>query len=118
MGYTGLGHWGESDEAADFVFSYQKAKSPKTKQNVIDRELKNFANDYNTPGSVNIVLAMEGDIVLKSDLSVAQLRKLRKLLKTLIGECSEKHKDSWYSEEARIEHYNAYVRLLKVVEKN
>ena len=116
MGYFGLEHWGDSDEAADFVSVYQTAKSPKSKQNVIDKELKNFANDYNTPGSVNIALAIEDGILQTSDLNVVQLNKLRKLLKKLIDECSEKRKDLWHSEKARIEHNDAYIRLLKVVE--
>src|SRR3990167_1114815 len=54
MGFMGLLHWVESDECADFRYTILKTVSE-----LCEKELKNKANEYNTPGWVNIALLVE-----------------------------------------------------------
>ena len=114
----GMSHWNDSDGAADFVYIYKKATTPAQRRKVIDTELKDFANSYNTPGSVNIALAMEDGIVRKTDLNANQLNKLRALLADLKTKSSAKLKNEWDNESGRLEHHEAYKRLLKHMNKN
>ena len=111
----GLNHWGESDGAADFVYTYKEATTMAKRRKLIDTELKDFANNYNTPGSVNIALAIEGGILRKEDLTEVQLYTLRDLLTELKVKSSAKYRKEWSDESGRIEHNNAYKRLLKAV---
>lgn len=59
MGYMGLTHWSESDNAADFHYSVSEAKSLKGVITGFTKELKNEANCYNTCGAINIALVVE-----------------------------------------------------------
>lgn len=111
----GMNHWEESDNAADFVTSYKEATTLTKRRTLLDEELKNFANFCNTPGSVNIALAMEDGIVRKTDLTAKQLNKLSELLTDLKLKSSAKFKKEWDGESNRLVHNEAYKRLLKVV---
>lgn len=51
MGFMGLKHWVESDNAADF-----HARLSASLNKLVKDELKNKANKYNTPGYVNVLL--------------------------------------------------------------
>ncbi|MEI6598062.1 MAG: hypothetical protein WCL22_03375 [bacterium] len=113
-----MDHWQESDGAADFVFVYKEATTMAKRRKIIDTELKDFANNYNTPGSVNIALAMEDGIVRKDDMTETQRYRLRDMLHELKDASSAKFKENWEDEGTRIEHNNAYKRLLKHVNKN
>lgn len=115
MGYMGLNNWQDSDEAADFVFVYKEAKTTPERRKIIDEELKNSANMVNTPGSVNIALAMEAGIVRKTDLTAKQIKTLAKLLSELESNSSPETSDDWGDEKNRIMHNNAYKRFLEVV---
>jgi hypothetical protein len=115
MGYTGLDNWQESDEAADFVFVYKKAKTTLERRKIIVKELKNSANTFNTPGSVNIALAMEAGIVRKTDLTLGQIETLMKLLSKLESNSLPEKSDDWGDEKNRTMHNDAYKRLLEVV---
>ena len=115
MGYMGMDHWQESDGAADFVFVYKEATTMSKRRKIIDTELKDFANNYNTPGSVNIALAMEDGIVRKDDLTAKQTNKLRELLADLKMKSSAKYRDEWNNEDGRLKHHEAYKRLLKLI---
>ena len=92
MGYMGMDNWEDSDCAADFVYAYKKASTMAQRRKLIDVELKDFANSYNTPGSVNIALAMEGGVVRRDDLTAKQLNKLRRMQDTRTYEYAEKLK--------------------------
>jgi len=66
MGFFGLSHWADSDEAADFRHTLLQALNKKSKaaqkqvvNRVVEKELDNMANCYNTPGFVNLALCME-----------------------------------------------------------
>ena len=64
MGYMGLSHWVESDNAADFRYTIMEAlkrkKGGKAKaQRLIRKEMKLVDNQFNTDGSVNVALVME-----------------------------------------------------------
>ena len=115
MGYMGLNHWEESDNAADFVFLFEKAKTKAQRHKVIDKELEEFGNSYNTPGSVNIALAIEDGKVGLDDLKPKHLERMQELLGELKNTSSAKYKEEWGSESNRLEHYEAYKRLLKVI---
>lgn len=115
MGYMGMNHWEESDGAADFVFIYKKATTMAKRRKIIDTELKDFANSYNTPGSVNIALAMEDGIVRKDDLTAKQTNKLRELLADLKLKSSSKYREEWCDDAGRMEHNQAYTRMLKFI---
>jgi hypothetical protein len=101
MGFMGLSSWVDSDNAADFRYVLQQqfkkfAKDPaalkRAVREVVDLELKDMANDFNTPGMVNLALCIEseGDLgnpeyedpglpVFSNLLTVAQLQKASKL---------------------------------------
>ena len=49
MGFMGLGHWSESDDAADFRGSLQEAIMKLTR-----KQLGHKANEFNTSGDINI----------------------------------------------------------------
>ena len=101
MGFLSLLHWVDSDNAADFRHILQEqftefAKDPaalkRAVRGVVSHELKDMANDFNTPGFVNLALVMEsegdpGDMeyedpglpVFSNLVSVPQLQKASKL---------------------------------------
>ncbi len=51
MGFMGLNHWGQSDEAADFREALALHVN-----SAFMKELKNESNMYNTPGWLNALL--------------------------------------------------------------
>ena len=57
MGFMGLNHWVESDMAADFRAGLIHDLLKATR-----KELKNKANEYNTPGYMNIALLIEDNM--------------------------------------------------------
>jgi len=101
MGFMGLSSWVESDGAADFRHVLQKqfekfAKYPpglkRAIREVVSLELKDMANEYNTPGMVNLALCIEsegdpGDAeyedpglpVFSTMLTIPQLQKASRL---------------------------------------
>jgi len=54
MGYMGLSHWCDSDNAADF-----RSELLSNMANTLKKELKHTDNEYNTPGFLNVALVME-----------------------------------------------------------
>jgi len=113
----GLNRWQESDNAADFVFGYKEANSKVERRKLIDKEFDETGNSYNTPGVVNIALALEDGIVRKDDFTVKQIHKLRNDLTILKLKSSEKFKNEWGDEDNRLMHNDAYSRFLKLVRK-
>lgn len=97
----GLDSWVESDCAADFRYVLQKqfanfAKDPaalkRAVREAVDNELADMANEYNTPGYLNLALCIEaegdpGNIeyddpglpVFSTFLTVAQLQRASRL---------------------------------------
>lgn len=75
MGFMGLDHWCSSDNAADF-----RGGLLDTMAEALEKELKETANCYNTPGFINVALVMED--------------------KTLFGKI-EKHDRSYFYEVAQ-----------------
>jgi hypothetical protein len=62
MGFFGLNHYGDSDEAWDFWYDIQKAKGNKPKiKKLIAKELRNHTNEFNTDGFINIALYLESE---------------------------------------------------------
>lgn len=54
MGYMGLDHWIDSDNASDF-----RSKVEDVIANVFAKHLDYTSNEYNTPGAVNVALVAE-----------------------------------------------------------
>lgn len=100
MGFFGLASWVESDAAADFRYVLQQQfhkfggdekKLKRAIQNVVENELDDMANAYNTPGFVNLALCLEdeggendpnysdGLSVFSKYLTIAQLRRADRL---------------------------------------
>jgi len=97
----GLSNWVESDGAADFRYVLQNqfekfAKDPaalkRAVRAVVDLELKDMANNWNTPGYVNLALLIEAEgeepnpeyedrglPVFSNLLTIAQLQTASKL---------------------------------------
>ena len=130
MGFFGLKHWGESDETADFRWSLLNALARKQAgarkaavRKLVDMELKDMANCYNTPGFINLALCLEvegndassydeefpnGLPVFSDLLTVAQLRKTEKLF--------SKHLQEWdpdFTDRLKELHVLVYRLLLK-----
>ena len=101
MGFMGLSSWVESDCAADFRYTLQKqfekfsthpVALKQAIREVVDSELADMANEYNTPGYLNLALCIEaeGDTgnpeyedpglpVFSTFLTVAQLQRASRL---------------------------------------
>lgn len=94
----GLKHWGESDDAADFKITLEEAVSK-----LVKKELRHFANEYNTSGAVNIALMLEDGIISIKLIEAPLIKVLLEQLNRLL----EDRLDS--------EHRRAYKRLIKFV---
>lgn len=116
MGYMGLSHWGESDDAAGFRFTLQKEfekhKKPadlkKAVRALVMKELKEDGGSYNTDGPVNVALVMEDEGVVSEPfeegdpedktpefsklLSKKEFQAILKGLDRLIKSCGPKDK--------------------------
>lgn len=136
MGFFGLKHWGESDEAADFRYTLLRALATKRKKDrtlvvrkCVSSELDNMANCYNTPGFINLALCLEvegqdggneeyamdcpdGLPVFSDLLTATQLRKAEKLF--------SKHLKEWdpdFTDRLRELHVVVYRKLRGLVTK-
>lgn len=98
MGFMGLNHWVESDNAADFRW-----KINSTVQKLIEKELKNLDFDYNTPGPINIALLIEGGSIVYGMITAEQTEEVLTYLKKI-----KEDSNDFKSE---------FTRLLKSVEK-
>ena len=90
MGFMGLSHWADSDNAADFKSELEtrlweivlsNTDTQREIKNLIDSELSDEANKYNTPGPINIALLVEADIIPKSVLTKKQVQLILQKLK-------------------------------------
>jgi hypothetical protein len=115
MGFTGLSHWVNSDGAADFRYILQqqfkrfakdKKKLKLAIRKVVDKELDDMANEWNTPGMVNLALCMEvedtddykyeddsGLPVFSKYLTVTQLKRASRLFTTEIPKWDKRHRN-------------------------
>lgn len=79
----GLSSYLESDSASAFVYIYSKLKTNSERGKALEQELKYTDFGYNTPGCINIMLAVEAGVVrredftfLLADLMVEQLEEI------------------------------------------
>ena len=106
MGFMGLNHWQESDNAAGFqstlveLFTKYGRRPVDLKKRVrmlVDIQLDDMANGFNTPGFVNVALCIEVQGVPQEDLdwytpefskllTMAQFRRMDGLFKREITE--------------------------------
>lgn len=80
MGFMGLGHWVESDNAADFHHVLESAI-----RSAFSKELKNRANEYNTPGWVNALLIFKEYPSIAKFLDKKMLDKIDKEIEADLG---------------------------------
>ncbi len=115
MGYMGLSHWAESDGAADFRHLIVGLKNKSAITKCIIKELKEDNSVWNTPGCINIALAMEDKETpdFSSYLTPEIFEKIISQLNYHISACEDK--SQWDEEKNRKMHLKAYKRLLKVV---
>jgi hypothetical protein len=125
MGYMGLSHWAESDNAAGFRYTIMEALKQKKggrakAQRLIRKEMKLTCNQWNTDGPVNVALVMEDAGGKNHDGPTPDIAKLMtkvdfetliKGLQKLIKECGPEDmadgNANWHREN--------YERLLKFV---
>ena len=110
----GLSSWVESDCAADFRYTLQKQfeKFPTHPvalklaiREAVDSELSDMANEYNTPGYVNLALCIEAEgtvgnpeykdpglPVFSKFLTIAQLKRASQLFVKESPDWCDKHK--------------------------
>ena len=102
MGFIGLSHWGQSDNAADFKYIFEKKLweivllSSETQHelwDLIDAELIDEANEYNTPGAINIALLVEDGVIPLKALSANQKHYIVEKLDKYIKAWDPKHKE-------------------------
>jgi hypothetical protein len=114
MGYMGQEHWTDSDLAADLYGTVVEALLKK-----LTLGLEEDANDINTSGPVNVALIIESGLLdtIPNDFIEEHFKydKLIKGLEKLIKESSADKKKQWEDEGNRLEHHNAYKRMLKNV---
>lgn len=90
MGFMGLSHWNDSDNAADFVSAFKKT-IPDEKQMLgcIKQEFKNGANTYNTPGFINVALMVEDGILKVSKENRSKFVKILKVCSKMLDDASK-----------------------------
>lgn len=112
----GLSSWVESDGAADFRYVLQQqfkkfgkdqtdARLKEALRNVVDNELDDMANCYNTPGFVNLALCIEAEgdegdpeyddpglPVFSKYLTAEQLKRASRLFKNNIPDWDTEHR--------------------------
>lgn len=111
----GLKEVGDSDRASDLLYAAQMAFII-----VLKKDAKIKENTYNTSGHVNIALIVESGVFKEYPSYI--LEKLPWLYITTelakdIKDSDESTKDKWMHEKNRIEHHEAYKRMLKNVDK-
>lgn len=85
----GLSHWTESDNAADFKYVFEeKIRSEAIK--LINRELKDEANEFNTPGYINVALLVEAGAITDLMMTTEQADR--------IIQCLERAASKWDSD--------------------
>lgn len=80
MGFMGLNSWIESDNAADFHFEMIDVFN-----RCIAKELKNNANEYNTPGFVNVLLFLKENPTLGKYVNIANRVKIDRSIESDLG---------------------------------
>jgi len=117
MGYLGLKHMGDSDNAADLGHDVQEAMA-----NVLLKRLGKTDNVYNTDGPIDVALVFEALII--PAMKSFDCTKLYNLALETIKKLEEKFDDAkkgsvedWGSHENKKMHVNAYNRMLKSMKK-
>ena len=84
MGFCGIGHWHESDNAADtchrFEDQFKGHFSKKTVTAFVEKHLLKKDNAYNTPGFIDVALLLEDNKIPIVHVNKSTLKKLDKML--------------------------------------
>ena len=108
MGYAGLSHWSESDNAADALCNLTNAVDK-----AVHKELANHANCYNTEGIVNILLICEDKPGLIQYMKTPTIQKIIKEGEEKIATITER----WDASESKDWHLKEIRRMLESFKK-
>jgi len=111
MGYMGLENYMASDEASDFVCTVLGSI-----EKDCEKQLKNKANEYNTPGYVNIALFAEAFLKNISIYSDDKLYKILEQVKNKLDEQVKAIKKMEYWKDQQM-HITAFKRMSKNIKK-
>lgn len=116
MGYMGLNAIGDSDMASDFVSGVMDKIAEEC-----EKEIKNKANEYNTPGYVNITLFAEAYLMKESLYGDSRLIKvLKKVLAKLEAKLAKMNKEEDWDNRpghGKKMHVKAYNRMISNLKK-
>jgi EAL domain-containing protein (putative c-di-GMP-specific phosphodiesterase class I) len=110
MGYMGLKHYGEVDDAFSLAIELQEKIAK-----VLKKALKEEVNEYNPEGCVNVALVIESSIPMELEVISPELREVIEetyvKLNNLITETKE-NKPNWEDKKAYKKHLVAYKRMM------
>ena len=116
MGYMGLDTIGDSDGASDFVSGVMDKIAEEC-----EKEIKDNANEYNTPGYVNIALFAEAYLMKESIYGDSRLIKvLKKVLTKLESKLAKMSKEEDWDNRpghGKKMHVKAYKRMISNLKK-
>lgn len=111
MGYSGLSHWVDSDNASDMIgFLWDIVAGS------LDRSLTQSSNEFNTDGVVDVALFFEAFVFPIRDeflYNDEMMEVATKCLTKLEEKITEAEKAKWDTEDNKKEHINAYKRMAK-----
>ena len=105
-GFMGLSSWAESDEAADVAYDVAI-----TTAKILTKALKQKANEYNTPGYVNVALVL----VSLSKSSVFHTDEMRALAVTTL-EMLKTNQRRWAASDVKQQYQSLILKLEKAVQ--
>ena len=105
-GFMGLSSWAESDEAADVAYEVAI-----TTAKILTKALKQKANEYNTPGYVNVALVL----VSLSKSSVFHTDEMRALAVTTL-EMLKTNQRRWAASDVKQQYQSLILKLEKAVQ--
>lgn len=115
MGYMGLKHFQESDNASELADEMGNAMA-----DVLRDGLKEAGNSFNTDGVVNVAMIFR-DLIIPNKEEYVCNEKLRAVAKEtykkLFKQVHEDKPGDWDDQENRKEHMAAYRGMLKALEK-
>jgi hypothetical protein len=116
MGYMGLQHFDESDNACSLTDTVINVMCDK-----LSKELNRKSNEFNTCGVVNVALFFEAFIVPNKSFCYLDNIKLDQLTTELINRLTKLIDDSEHSEwdclSNKRMHINAYKRMLRKIKR-
>ena len=105
-GFMGLSSWAESDEAADVAYEVAI-----TTAKILTKALKQKANEYNTPGYVNVALVL----VSLATSSVFRQDEIQRVAKITL-EMLKTNQRRWAASDVKQQYQSLILKLEKAVQ--